>query len=258
MPRFLYNHKRDIPDPRDYKFNVAFPNLHTSTLPTCVDLRKDPCIPGVLDQGNLGSCTANATSNALLFCLKKEKLNSLMNQPSRLFIYYYSRLIENTVNEDSGCFIRDVMKAVQVYGACDEKLWPYNISTFTICPSTQAIQNATTHKKFNYYSVQQNLNSLKNALAQGFPIIFGIMVYESLESDIAIRTGNIPMPNTSKEKLLGGHCILLTGYDDNTKLFTFMNSWGKSVGKNGFFTLPYQYVLDPNLSSDFWTIKFWC
>lgn len=81
-------------------------------------------------------------------------------------------------------------------------------------------------------------------------------VYESFQSDESMSTGNIPMPNTYTEELLGGHCILLCGYCDETKLFTFQNSWG-NVGDKGFFTLPYEYVLSKSLSSDFWIINFW-
>ena len=36
------------------------------------------------------------------------------------------------------------------------------------------------------------------------------------------------------------------------KNFFIQNSWGTDVGKQGYFTIPYKYVLDPNLASDFW------
>ena len=82
-------------------------------------------------------------------------------------------------------------------------------------------------------------------------------MFSSFESDEAMSTGNIPLPETDNEEALGGHCILMTGYDDNTKLFSFQNSWGESVGDKGYFTIPYEYVLDENLASDFWIINFW-
>jgi C1A family cysteine protease len=248
--RYIYNHRQDPVDTRDHKFHLKVAQL--TTLPPSADLRKTGYLPKCLDQGNLGSCTANATSNALRFCLRKEK--ALDFQPSRLFIYYFSRLIENTVSEDSGCYIRDVMKEVQTYGACSENNWGYNISQFAVHPPTTAVRAARTHiSSFQYMSVNQDLNSIKNALVQGFPIIFGIQVFESLEAEAVFKTGLIPMPNTTKEQCLGGHCVLMVGYDDATRRFTFQNSWGESVGQNGFFTIPYDYVLNPNLASDFWT-----
>ena len=250
MPKYIYNHQKDTKDERDFKFHLHNSLTQVDKLPSSVDLRRG-WLPDVLDQSSLGSCTANATSNALRFLLKKE--NKVDYQPSRLFIYYFTRLIEGTVNEDSGCLIRDVMKSVGQYGACSEHLLPYNIDQYTIEPNVQCQKAGSQHiKNFKYMSVDQNLISIKNALAQGYPIIFGVSVYDSFESESSIKTGNIPIPDTTKEQNLGGHCILLIAYDDYGKYFTFMNSWGTDVGQNGFFTLPYNYVLDPNLASDFW------
>lgn len=255
--RYVYNHKNDEIDERDHKFHLNFSQLNI--LPPSADLVKTGYLSDALDQGDLGSCSANATSNALRFCLKKEELvqkRQMDFQPSRLFIYYYSRLIENSVSEDSGCCIRDVMKEVQIYGACSETNWVYDISKFAIHPTSDAIIAARSHiYRFQYLSVKQELNSIKNALVQGFPIIFGIQVYESLETHSVLQSGVVPMPDVTNENCLGGHCILMTGYDDATERFTFQNSWGKGVGIDGFFTIPYQYILDSNLASDFWCVR---
>jgi C1A family cysteine protease len=252
MTKYIYNHRRQEKDSRDLHFHLTVPQL--ATLPSHVDLRTSGYMPPVLDQTSLGSCTANATSNALRYCLRKEKLADF--QPSRLYIYYYSRLIENTVNEDSGAVIRDVMKAVHTYGACSENNWGYDISMFTVHPPTSAVRAGLSHVKgFQYLAVNQDLNTIKNALVQGFPVIFGVSVFSSFESDSVMQTGDVPMPNTQTEKCLGGHAILMVAFSDETQRFTFMNSWGVGVGKQGYFTLPYQYVLDPNLSSDLWTIR---
>lgn len=253
--KYSYNHKRDLPDSRDLKFHLTTPQFTAAVLPASVDLRKTTSnFPPILDQEDLGSCTANASSNALRYCLTKEK--SSVFQPSRLFIYFYSRLLEGTVNQDSGASLRDVMRAINMYGACPEPTWPYVIPEFAVHPSTVAVKSAQTHtKNFQYLSVAQNLLSIKNALVKGFPIVFGIVVYDSFESDQALSTGNIPMPNVNTEQELGGHAILMTGYSDASQRFTFMNSWGTGVGQHGYFTIPYNYVLNPNLAFDFWVIQ---
>jgi len=248
----IYNYKPSPIDNRDYQFHLRVSQF--KFIPTRMDLRGHN-LPDVLDQGDLGSCVANACSNAMRLCLRKQKSPDF--QPSRLFIYYFTRLIDGSVNEDSGCFIRDAMKTIHTYGACSENNWPYNISKFRTLPSNSAVRAAQQHiKDFTYLAITQNLNTIKNALAQGFPIIFGINVYSSQQTPEVMKSGDIPMPNLETEENLGGHCVLLTGYDDRTKLFTFMNSWGTTVGKKGFFTIPYDYVLDSKLSSDFWTVKF--
>jgi C1A family cysteine protease len=253
--KYIYNWKRGPVDTRDFDFEEhMFYNLSIEPLPSKFSLRES--MPPVLDQKSLGSCTANATANALHFCLNKEK--QVEFAPSRLYMYYYTRLIEGTVDEDSGAMIRDCMKELKTYGSCHESLWPYDISKFAARPKNKCTQEGKTHLDgFKYLAVRQKEESIKRALVNGYPIIFGCEVYSSFESDEAMRTGDIPMPDLDRESLLGGHAIILCGFCDETRRFTFENSWGEKVGDKGYFTLPYEYVLDPERCSEFYTITFW-
>ena len=252
--KYIYNYKRQKVDERDLFFHLEVPELY-GNLPTKVDLRETGFMPPVLDQGRIGSCVANAASNALQYCLKKEKETEF--SPSRLYIYYYTRFMEGNPTEDTGCVIRDAMKEVHTYGVCKEKTWPYDISKFAIRPSNACTREAMLHTGSKYLSVRQNLNSIKQVLARGLPIVFGVDVYESFQSEHSMRTGEIPLPDPNKEELLGGHCLLICGLDDDKKVFYLQNSWGTSVGIDGYFTIPYDYVLDRNLASDFWVITYW-
>lgn len=248
----IYNLKKDENDIRDFQFHKKIILLSKLKLPKSFSLSN---LPSILDQGNLGSCTANAASNGLKILLKKN--NKPEFQPSRLFIYWMTRLLHNTINEDSGASLRYTMKSIANNGACDENIWIYDISKFTIKPSEIAISNGLQHKNgFKYYSVQPNLNTIKNALYQGFPIVCGIEVYSSFESQQVEKTGEVPLPDPNKEELLGGHAILMVSYDDNKKRFGFMNSWGTNWGNKGFFTLPYSYIFNNNLAFDFWAIQY--
>src|SRR5437763_15243788 len=115
----------DIPDQRDYLY--AAPPAFLRALPARIDLRKQ--CPPVYDQGQLGSCTANAIGGAIEFDQIKQNLSPIF-VPSRLFIYYNERSMEGTVNSDSGAQIRDGMKSVGTVGVCPEDMWPYNITKF--------------------------------------------------------------------------------------------------------------------------------
>jgi C1A family cysteine protease len=249
-----YSFKRQKLDIRDIQFHIIYKQFITNQLPSKLNLRDIITLP-ILSQDNLGSCTANATSNAIFFFLKKT--NKKEFKPSRLYIYYFSRLIENNVDIDSGCEIRNVMKAVAKYGACEEYLIPYNIENFRIRPNNFCIQNGKNKiKNFIYLSIDQELINIKNCLFQGYPILLGIELYKSSEYNENLKNGVIPIPDTDNEEYLGGHCVLLVGYDDDNKLFCFLNSWGCNVGDNGYFYISYEYLLSNKLASDFWTIQY--
>jgi C1A family cysteine protease len=244
-------------DHRDHFFTAI---SHDIKLPASFNLRDQ--MPHALDQGNLGSCASNVASNVLRFLLKKEHLKEF--QPSRLYIYWNTRVnIENSPpNQDTGVCIRDVCKSLNKYHVCDEILCPYDISKFSVAPSLLAYKNANLHKKIRYVSVPQNLTSIKHAILLGIPIMIGIQIYENFESIEVAKTGIVPMPDVENENHLGGHAVTLVGYDDNTKRFTCLNSWGPVEGEldgwgdHGYFTIPYDYILDSDLAQDFWQITF--
>jgi C1A family cysteine protease len=221
------------------------------TLPASVDLRTQ-CPPKVYDQGQLGSCTANAISAAFEFGLLKQGLTDFM--PSRLFIYYNERVIEGTVDSDSGAMIRDGIKSVHKQGVCAEDDWKYDIQRFTEKPPASCYQSALDNQALAYQRIPQSLNQLRGCLAHGFPFVFGFTVYESFESAEVARTGDAPLP-AAGEAVLGGHAVLAVGYDDATARFLVRNSWGPDWGQGGYFTLPYAYLTDRGLASDFWMIS---
>jgi C1A family cysteine protease len=250
----LRNHSRygwtpDIPDIRDVMYSIT--NIDTSALPPRTDLRE--LCPEVYDQGRLGSCTAHAIAASLQFDQKKQGLTDVF-LPSRLFIYYFERLIEGTVATDSGAMIRDGIKVVVKQGAPHEALWPYDIARFTLAPPKGARRDAVRHTALTYQRLTPDLAHLKSCLATGYPFVFGFSVYESFESQAVAQTGiaSLPVPG---EKMLGGHAVLAVGYDDASGTFLVRNSWGSGWGQQGYFTLPYAYLTTPNLSDDFWTVQ---
>ncbi|MEI5995882.1 C1 family peptidase [Paraburkholderia bengalensis] len=240
---------RDLPDQRDHLY--AAPVTALAALPPSVDLRTQ--CPPIYDQGDLGSCTGNGIAAAMQFERMKQNLTPNFI-PSRLFIYYNERVIEHTVNSDSGAMIRDGMKSVAKLGDCPETLWPYDISKFAVKPPSNAYSEALKDRVVQYQRLVQNLSQMKGCLASGYPIVFGFTVYESFESPQVTRTGVVPMP-AHGEQVLGGHCVVAVGYDDAHQRFIVRNSWGTGWGMDGYCTMPYAYLIDPNLSSDFWTVR---
>jgi C1A family cysteine protease len=238
----------DLPDYRDLSYSA--PAEFLMALPTNVDLR--PKCPPVYDQGQLGSCSANAIGGAIQFEQMKQGVANFV--PSRLFIYYNERVIENTVNSDSGAQLRDGMKVVAKQGAPPETDWPYDITKFTEKPPASAYADAAKNKVTSYQRVSRALSQFKGCLASGYPFVFGFTVYDSFESITVAKTGHAPMPQPG-EKVVGGHAVLAVGYDDQNQWFIVRNSWAATWGLAGYFTMPYQYLLETNLSDDFWTVR---
>ena len=238
----------DLPDRRDRMFAVSAATL--GALPSSVDLRAR--CPAVYDQGMLGSCTAQAIAAAHAFDQAKQGQTDVFT-PSRLFIYYYERAIEGTVDQDSGAMIRDGIKSVAKQGAPHERLWPYVIAKFRQKPPAAAARDAAQHQALLYQRIPRTIDQFRGCLAQGYPFVFGFTVYESFEDRTVARTGDVPMPRPV-ESVLGGHAVLAVGYDDGRERFVIRNSWGTAWGRAGYFTMPYAYLLDPDLSDDFWTI----
>jgi len=251
--RHMKGWKPDTPDPRDRRLTVS----EELALPDAVDL-SDRC-PPVMDQGQIGSCTANSSSSALAFLEHKGQQATLY---SRLFIYAMTRMLEGTpLYEDSGAQIRDVMKALSTYGVPQELTWPYDTSKFSVIPPPQAKAEALNHKAILYFRCP-NLYTLKASLFQGFPVVIGFSVLDNMISDECARTG-IVKPPAPGEAFDGGHAVLAVGYNDNMVCgaergaVLCQNSWGTGWGEGGFFWLPYSFWMggEGALVSDCWTIR---
>jgi C1A family cysteine protease len=235
-----------------------------SSLSASADLRQW-CSP-IEDQGQLGSCTANAGVG--LFEYFERKSFGLHIDASRLFLYKATRGLMQ-VTGDTGAYLRTTMGAMVLFGVPPEKYWPYVISKFDIEPTAFLYAFADDYKAIQYFRLDPPgttpsalLTSIKTNLDHGLPCMFGFTVYDSISQ--AATTGKIPFP-CSGEKVLGGHAIDAVGYDDKMKIknancslettgaFLIRNSWGTKWGDKGYGWLPYDYVLK-GLANDWWTL----
>lgn len=233
--------KRDLPDFRDVYFEVP----EKGFFPKSVDLRSG--CPPIYDQGNLGSCTANAVAAHLDFNRKKQ--GEPFMTPSRLFIYYNERADDGDVESDSGSSIRESVKTVAQKGACPESEWPYIIDNFDIEPLPRCYEDAVKFEALKYIRLPQSELAFRCCLAQGFPFVVGITVYQSFMDKKPVKS----LPSTS-DSVLGGHAVLIVGYRaDGT--WIMRNSWGLNWGDKGYCYLPKEYLLNPGLSDDSWTIR---
>jgi C1A family cysteine protease len=238
-----------IPSPKLLSYKMySSTKYHTENqLPPKVDLR-DHCSP-VVDQGQQGSCTANAIVSGLREYLLI-KNNAPLVRLSRAFLYYEEREKEGTADQDAGAMPVDGMATLKNIGVCPESEMPYSDTDFTTAPTNQDILDAARYKIAEYRAVP-SMALMKAALAEENPVVLGFQVYSSFESDEVAKTGIVPVPHVSHEQLLGGHAVLAVGYDDAKQWVIVRNSWGEGWGDKGYCYMPYGYFTQ-HLISDYW------
>lgn len=259
MANYSFGWKPQKPDFRDHKFSVHLP---AAAMPSFVDLR--PNFPACYNQQDLGSCTANSIAGVVEYDLIRQKilLTPGSYMPSRLFIYYNERVMEGSVTQDAGAEIRDGIKSINSLGVCSEIDWPYVTSKFAVKPPAKAFTDALKAKSLKYAAVNQDQADMQSCLASGYPFSFGFTVYDSFMSDQVAANGIVPMPGPD-ESVQGGHAVVAVGYNAGKttvngvppQCWIGRNSWGPFWGKKGYFFMPFAYLINPNLASDYWQIS---
>jgi len=265
---------RDLPDFRDYtdEHETIQPQLESIgiadpkavTVPAAIDLRAW-CSP-VENQGSLGSCTANAAVGLVEYMERRAYGRYI--DASRLFLYKATRDLLHWTG-DTGAYLRSTMGALALFGVPPEEYWPYQIAAFDQEPSAFCYSFAQNYQAISYYRLDPPgitpaalLTRIKANLVAGLPSIYGFTVYSSIVQ--AGTSGHIPYPGPG-EKVLGGHAMVVIGYDDNLQItntntgttskgaLLVRNSWGTGWGDHGYGALPYDYVMN-RLAVDFWSM----
>ena len=246
MSNHTYGTKRDAPDPRDRFFSVSRLFGH----PRSVDLRgKTP----VYNQKSLNSCSANAIAAAIRFDHLRRGTRGALN-PSRLFLYFNERSIEGAVDKNVAVSLRDGYKSLARVGVCSEEHWPYRVRHFAHHPPRTCYDHAAAHRAIEYLRLKQDLTHMRDCLASGYPFTAGISIYPSFKTERVKRTGNVPMPKRG-ETMLGGHAVLVVGYDDRVRRVIVQNSWGRTWGAGGYCSIPYDFILHGDHAWDLWTVR---
>ena len=239
----------DLPDLRDRFYSAVRSN---GSLPEAVDWT--PVDPAPHNQLSLGSCVGHGGAFAQE-CI--DAVDGPWSDLSERDLYYQCRKAMGTVEIDSGARIRDAVKIMARRGVCRELLCPYDVNAFAADPGVVAASDAAFHRISEYYRIGlvDRIDEIRDAVACRLPVIFGISCYESMFTDEVARNGRIPMPGRN-ERLEGGHCLVIRGYDDKAGVFKGPNWWGRSWGDSGNFYLPYEYLAPlAGMSSDIWVVR---
>lgn len=231
------------PDHRDYIYGQMIP---LGAVPEIFLLDETPV---VRDQGKYGTCVGQAAAGIKDWQETKNYRRGVQTSP--LFVYSECKKIDG-IPDKEGTYPRDAMKVLKTLGVCKESVFPYELLTSSTPPDTtpQAREEA---KEFviGAYAQVQTLAEIKQALTRSGPVMGALLVATSfLEPEPG---GFVPMPEGS---ILGGHAIVVTGWDDTLKhtykkphmgkttfqgFLRVRNSWGASWGDNGYCWIPYEF-----------------
>jgi C1A family cysteine protease len=247
----------DTHDERDFRLKSVANKVFPDSVDLSEDIKTGWWFGEAHDQGSLGACTAFATNDMVRYVRFKTKLSFWPT--SQLFTYYATRKLRGSIDEDSGATAREALKATADYGVAKYHIWPYDISKFKEEPPKEVWDNASMHQSLSYFRLEQTLDDLIGCLADGYPFTFGMKIYQSF---IDFQKADffeliIPKPDKTKEKYLGGHCMLAVGYFKRNEDYIIIvrNSWGKNFANQGYFYMPLEMMLDPFTCFDFWTLR---
>lgn len=244
-----YGYLADRPDWRDFGArHIPAGVVGAETAPSSVDM--EPSCGPVRDQGDEGSCTAHAGVGMREFLARRYQQQSPILSPA--FLYYQERLLDGTLDEgDCGSYGRTACQAMNKFGVCTLGDEAYVPGDFATAPTDAQLADAMTWKSGAYHRLA-TVADMKSCLASGYVFAIGFTVYQSFEALSA--TVPVYKPAKSDEQVLGGHEVLVIGYDDSRfdGSFKVRNSWGPSWADNGNFWIPYPVAADGDVLIDAW------
>ena len=182
----------------------------------------------VLDQGDKPWCVAYGSATLKMQQEFKEHKKFYSFDPE--WLYTECKKLDGSPNTD-GTYIRVALKIIQDSGY--------------LARAERYKLKSDTYFKIDRYVRLTSIQQIKEAIYHVGPVVFGITVDESIYSPN--RLGVIPEPDESK--VIGGHCMVAVGWDDNKKCdnsrgaVLVKQSWGTNYGNSGFIWIPYTHFL---------------
>lgn len=254
MARSL-GYRPDPPKSTDFKFSALG---HTAAPPPSASLKQ--FVIEVLDQGRLGSCVANAGCQAIRMSQVRQRIAKAvtplqaaqvkMAPPplgSRLFGYYLARASHHETNIDGGTHLRSFFEMANKFGFPPESLWPYDVAKFDQMPATKAFHAAYDQHSPTIYRRVDTLTEIRQALANGFAVCFGVDVDEAFCDGAFDPTTPL---QAATSNIVGGHAMAFVGYDG--RAFEVVNSWGTDFGDGGYFLAAESFV---EAARDIWAVE---
>jgi hypothetical protein len=180
----------------------------------------------VLDQGPLGSCTAQAVAQGIWNA--QARTGGMQLLPSRLFLYYLARARAGEQSIDAGSQVSTVFDVAADAGVPAENFWGYDVAQFAEMPDTMAFQKAYDAQGvigvdyIEFGDVADPVDLIRRANSAGYTVQFG----SDVTTDYADQEPTEIIHLNPKAAVVGGHAQTVCGYDDDREYVLVMGSWG--------------------------------
>lgn len=214
-----------------HQWHEMLPMLADQVLPASVS--NDDLLPIVLDQGQQGSCTGHGCGAAIWAAQNRVQLSAglpTVDRPSPAWLYFVARVLDGDSTADNGSSPASVFHGAGQLGFVSNTQLPY--SDAVLVPPQDQIpelerlafdQRLLTGTARLTSTGAKRVTDVQDALSARHLVAFGTDVDAAFED---LGPGDVWPGVTGR--VLGGHCMCLTGYRTVNGRLQFMvrNSWG--------------------------------
>ncbi|NLH49702.1 MAG: PKD domain-containing protein [Myxococcales bacterium] len=232
----------DLNAPRDTS-RVWQPDS-SMTLPTHFDWRDvqgGNYVTPVKYQGRCGSCVAFGCVGAIESGIRIREQNPDLDVDLSEQQAFSCTLMSGC---QMGSYASALFSTAQTQGIVDENCYPYVSGGTALDYACDESCAGTASRAFHvadYGTVWGGVEAIKQALLNYGPLTASFTVYEDLKYYIDGVYQHLVGP------MLGGHQVLIVGYDDPGQYWIIKNSWSESFGEDGFFRIKWG---DSGIDSD--------
>ena len=187
----------------------------------------------ILDQGPHGVPVSYAVVTAMEASLRRQGTPVRLS-PQKLVDL--GKVLDN-IGPESGEYVKTIVNAAEAFGVPVDRLERGSAKARANVGKAKvgtSIPRANCNARCTPI---EKVEDIPDQLSLGRPVVLGLDWYDSFDdSFITLRTLTLDM-RSKKDELRGGHALTIVGYNPETDVFRFANSWGCKSGDRGFGTI---------------------
>jgi C1A family cysteine protease len=190
-------------------------------------------------QENIDCCAASATLLAAEIIMS---MNNNHRHFSRVFLYYFSRKLENRIGQ-RGTSLESTMEALVKFGVCLEKSWQFRHNLIDREPTISAFEEAKQYRLNEFCKI--DIDDIQSELDKNIPVVIGLRTGRKFwKMRGPLNTLTYCPTNNNDNPPSFGHAVTIIGNMPEKKQWIIANSKGLNWGDHGIGILPYDCAVD--------------